>query len=89
MAEKKAIVTGGAGFIGSHICDALLGRGFKVAVIDNLSSGKRRNLAPGATFYETDIRDKSVAKIFAGEKPNVMFHLAAQMDVRKSVEDPA
>lgn len=89
MAENRAIVTGGAGFIGSHICDALIERGFKVAVIDNLSSGKRRNLAPGARFYEADIRDKSVAKIFADEKPRVMFHLAAQMDVRKSVEDPA
>ncbi len=89
MPTKKAIVTGGAGFIGSHVSDALIERGFDVAVIDNLSSGKRRNLAPGATFYELDIRDKSVADIFAKEKPQYLFHFAAQMDVRKSVADPA
>jgi UDP-glucose 4-epimerase len=89
MPEKKAIVTGGAGFIASHISDELIRRGFAVAVIDNLSSGKRQNLAPEATFYEADIRDKSVADIFAKEKPQYLFHLAAQMDVRKSVADPA
>lgn len=89
MAEKRAIVTGGAGFIASHISDALIERGFHVAVIDNLSSGKRQNLAPSAAFYEVDIRDKSVADIFATEKPDYLFHLAAQMDVRKSVADPA
>jgi len=89
LARPKAIVTGGAGFIGSHVCDALLGRGFDVAVIDNLSTGKRRNLPPDATFYETDIRDESVPGIFETEKPDYLFHLAAQMDVRKSVADPA
>lgn len=89
MAGKKAIVTGGAGFIGSHISDELISRGFEVVVIDNLSSGRRRNLAPAAKFYEVDIRDKSIADIFAKEKPQYLFHLAAQMDVRKSVADPA
>ncbi len=89
MAARKAVVTGGAGFIGSHICDALIERGFEVAVIDNLSSGKRRNLAPRAAFYQLDIRDKSIAAVFAKERPEVMFHLAAQMDVRRSVADPA
>ncbi len=89
MAAKKAIVTGGAGFIGSHVCDALIERGFEVAVIDNLSSGKLQNLAPGATFYQADIRDKSIAEIFAKEQPQYLFHLAAQMDVRRSVADPA
>ena len=89
MAGKNAIVTGGAGFIASHISDALIERGFHVAVIDNLSTGKKRNLAPDATFYEVDIRDESVAGIFEKEKPQILFHLAAQMDVRKSVEDPA
>ncbi|MFH1732198.1 MAG: NAD-dependent epimerase/dehydratase family protein [Planctomycetota bacterium] len=88
MSGKKAIVTGGAGFIGSHICDALIERGIEVAVIDNLSSGKKQNLAPDAAFYEVDIRDESVRDIFAKEKPNCLFHLAAQMDVRKSVADP-
>jgi len=88
LSGKKAIVTGGAGFIGSHICDALIERGIEVAVIDNLSSGKKQNLAPDAAFYEADIRDESVRDIFAKEKPNCLFHLAAQMDVRKSVADP-
>jgi len=81
-------VTGGAGFIGSHVCDALIERGIEVAVIDNLSSGKKQNLPPGAAFYETDVRDESVRDIFAKEKPNYLFHLAAQMDVRRSVADP-
>ena len=88
MSGKRAIVTGGAGFIGSHVCDALIERGIEVAVIDNLSSGKKQNLPPGAVFYETDIRDESVPGIFAKEKPNYLFHLAAQMDVRRSVADP-
>ncbi len=89
MAEKNALVTGGAGFIGSHIADALIERGYKVAIIDNLSSGKEQNLPPDATFYKTDIRDDEVADIFQEERPQMLFHLAAQMDVRKSVEDPA
>jgi len=89
LSDNKAIVTGGAGFIGSHVCDALIDRGFKVAVIDNLSTGKRRNLAPDAVFYEADIRDERVAEIFETERPQYLFHLAAQMDVRKSVSDPA
>jgi len=89
VAARKAVVTGGAGFIGSHVCDALLARGFEVAVLDDLSTGKRQNLPPGATFYEVDIRDASVADVFAKETPEVLFHLAAQMDVRRSVADPA
>ncbi|MFO7899885.1 MAG: GDP-mannose 4,6-dehydratase [Planctomycetota bacterium] len=89
MAEKKAMVTGGAGFIGSHIGDALIERGYEVAVIDNLSTGKEQNLPPDAAFYEIDIRDPSVAAIFEEEQPELLFHLAAQMDVRKSVADPA
>jgi len=88
LSGQKAIVTGGAGFIGSHICDALIERGIEVAVIDNLSSGRKQNLAPDAAFYEADVRDESVRDIFAKEKPNYLFHLAAQMDVRKSVADP-
>ena len=88
MADKKAIVTGGAGFIGSHICDALIERGIGVVIIDDLSSGKKQNLAPDVTFYETDIRDESIPGIFAKEEPDYLFHLAAQMDVRKSVADP-
>jgi UDP-glucose 4-epimerase len=89
VAERTAVVTGGAGFIGSHISDALIERGYRVVVIDNLSSGKTRNLAPSAVFYEMDIRDDGLEDVFATEQPEVMFHLAAQMDVRKSVSDPA
>ncbi len=87
------LVTGGAGFIGSNLVDALLARGDRVAVIDNLSSGKRSNLdgalAAGATLHEVDIRDHdAVEQAFAAAAPQVVFHLAAQIDVRKSVEDP-
>lgn len=89
MGERTALVTGGAGFIGSHICDALLERGFEVAVIDNLSTGKRQNLPAGVAFHELDIRDAKVHEVLAAVEPRYMFHLAAQMDVRKSVADPA
>ena len=88
------IVTGGAGFIGSHIVDALVGRGDHVTVIDNLSTGKRSNLASavrnGARLVEADVRDSgAVADIFRLARPNVVFHLAAQIDVRHSVDRPA
>jgi len=89
LGERTALVTGGAGFIGSHICDALLERGFEVAVIDNLSTGKRQNLPAGVAFHELDIRDAKVHEVLAAVEPRYMFHLAAQMDVRKSVADPA
>ena len=90
----RALVTGGAGFIGSNIVDALVARGDEVAIIDNLSSGKRENLtgalAAGAVLHEADIRDAAaVAGVFAAFKPEVVFHLAAQIDVRLSLEDPA
>ena len=89
----KTIVTGGAGFIGSHLVDALVGRGDEVLVIDDLSSGKRENLAGalegGARLEEVDIAD-SEAMMAAGEKfgPEAVFHLAAQIDIRRSVADP-
>jgi UDP-glucose 4-epimerase len=89
----NCLVTGGAGFIGSHVVDALVGRGDRVAVVDNLSSGRRQNLegalGRGATLHAADVRDAgALAEIFARERPEVVFHLAAQIDVRKSVEDP-
>ncbi|MBC8204313.1 MAG: NAD-dependent epimerase/dehydratase family protein [FCB group bacterium] len=85
----KAIVTGGAGFIASHVVDAYIKEGFKVAVIDNLSTGFRRNLNPQAEFYQVDIRDRDeINRIFEIEKPQIVNHHAAQMDVRRSVEDP-
>jgi UDP-glucose 4-epimerase len=88
------VVTGGAGFIGSNLVDALLARGDRVTVIDNLSTGKRANLeralAHGVLLNEADVRDaQAVAGIFAAAHPELVFHLAAQIDVRYSVENPA
>jgi UDP-glucose 4-epimerase len=88
------VVTGGAGFIGSNLVDGLVARGDRVAVIDNLSSGKRANLegalALGAELHEADVRDAgAISDIFAAVRPQLVFHLAAQIDVRRSVEDPA
>ena len=87
-------MTGGAGFIGSNIVDALVARGDEVTVVDDLSTGKRENLeqaiANGARLQEADIRDaEELADLFGEAKPEVVFHLAAQIDVRKSAADPA
>ena len=85
-----AIVTGGAGFIGSHVADALLERGDRVAVIDNLAGGRRDRLPAAAEFHEIDIRDAdAMRRVFDQVQPQAVFHLAAQADVRVSVEDPA
>ena len=82
------VVTGGAGFIGSHLAERFLREGWAVHVVDNLVSGKRENLAADATFHELDIRDAKAAELIASVEPDVVAHLAAQMDVRRSVEDP-
>ena len=88
--SPNAVVTGGAGFIGSHVVDAMLAEGFEVAVIDNLSTGRRENLNPRARFYEVDIRDAAaVRRVFEAERPAVVLHQAAQADVRASLVDPA
>ena len=89
-----ALVTGGAGFIGSNLVDQLLGRGHEVHVVDDLSSGKESNLeaalAAGAKLHTADIRDgDAMRELFGSVKPEVVFHLAAQIDVRVSVADPA
>jgi len=84
----KCLVTGGAGFIGSHLVDKLIKEGHKVVVIDNLSTGRKENLNPKAKFYKIDICDLKISQIFKKEKPEVIFHYAAQIDVRKSVKDP-
>ncbi len=90
----RALVTGGAGFIGSNLVDALLERGDEVTIVDDLSSGREQNmkqaLAKGARLERADIRDGARMKeLFAAAKPEVVFHLAAQADVRVSIEDPA
>jgi UDP-glucose 4-epimerase len=90
----NCVVTGGAGFIGSHLVDALIERGDRVAVLDDLSSGKRENLAGalqrGATLHAADVRSGAdLSAVFAAERPEVVFHLAAQVDVTWSVRDPA
>jgi UDP-glucose 4-epimerase len=90
----RALVTGGAGFIGSNLVDALLGRGDAVTVVDDLSTGRRENLdaalAAGAELVELDIRDAAaLTELAATRQPEIVFHLAAQIDVRRSIEDPA
>jgi UDP-glucose 4-epimerase len=90
----RALVTGGAGFIGSNLVDALVAPGHPVTVLDDLSTGKRENLdaavAAGAELVEADVRDAAaVREVVAGASPEVVFHMAAQIDVRKSAADPA
>jgi UDP-glucose 4-epimerase len=84
----RAIVTGGAGFIGSHVVEALLARGDDVTVVDDLSSGKRENVPEGARLVAADVRE-GLEAVFREARPEVCFHLAAQVDVRVSVERPA
>ena len=85
----KTLVTGGAGFIGSHVVDALLSAGHAVAVLDDLSSGSRENLPAGVPLHEVDIRDTAaVAEVFASEQPDAVCHQAAQMSVSRSVREP-
>lgn len=84
----KILVTGGAGFIASHVVDLLIAHGHSVAIVDDLSTGRRANLNPAARFYQLDIRDPHLAEIFEQERPEVVDHHAAQIDVRRSVADP-
>jgi len=86
--SQRVLVTGGAGFIGSHVCDVFLSHGWSVEIIDNLSSGKRENVAAGATFHEVDIRSADAARLVTEGEFDVIVHLAAQIDVRRSVDDP-
>jgi UDP-glucose 4-epimerase len=84
----KVLVTGGVGFIGSHVVDLLLDNGFQVVVVDNLSSGTLRNLNPAATFYHMDIRSPQLIEVFKNERPDFVSHHAAQIDVRNSISNP-
>ena len=89
----RSLVTGGSGFIGSNLVDALLARGDEVTVVDDLSTGRRENLdealGAGAELVEADIRDgEAMADLAQQRKPELIFHLAAQIDVRRSVAEP-
>lgn len=85
----KIVVTGGAGFIASHVADAYVQLGHEVVILDDLSRGKRENINPQCRFYECDIRDRdTVARVFRDEKPQIVNHHAAQMDVRRGVKEP-
>lgn len=84
----KILVTGGAGFIGSHVVDRYVAQGHQVVVVDNLSTGRGEFVNPRATLHVADIRSPRLAKIFDAERPEAVNHLAAQMDLRRSVVDP-
>lgn len=84
----KILVTGGAGFIASHVVDLYIEKGYEVVVLDDLSSGHERNINPSAKFYKFDIRNPRLIDIFEKEKPDFINHHAAQIDVRRSVSEP-
>jgi UDP-glucose 4-epimerase len=84
----KILVTGGAGFIGSHVVELFLDKGYEVVILDDLSTGRESNLDPRAKFYKMDIRSPEVRGVFEAERPDFISHHAAQMDVRRSVAQP-
>lgn len=84
----KVLVTGGAGFIGSHIVDRLIEQSYDVVIIDNLSTGKFENIHAKVKMYQIDITSEQVKEVFAIEKPNFVIHQGAQIDVQKSLKDP-
>jgi UDP-glucose 4-epimerase len=86
---KRALVTGGAGFIGSHVADIYLANGYEVTIIDNFASGRRENIPAAAEFHELDVASPEAAALVREGRFDVISHLAAQIDVRKSVADPA
>ena len=87
MADK-VLVTGGAGFIGSHVVDAMLGEGYEVVVVDSLESGGRENLNSDVQVLETDLRDPALAQVFQEHQPRYVCHLAAQASITKSIRGP-
>ncbi|MFN8496832.1 MAG: NAD-dependent epimerase/dehydratase family protein [Anaerolineae bacterium] len=84
----RVMVTGGAGFIGSHVVDAFLEQGHAVCVVDDLSTGRAANVNPAARFYDVDIRGADLAEVFAVERPDVVSHQAARANVRESLDKP-
>jgi UDP-glucose 4-epimerase len=85
---SKIMVTGGAGFIGSHVVELFVSKGYEVVIVDDLSTGRASNLHPAARFYKMDIRDPKIREVFEIERPDFISHHAAQMDVRRSVAQP-
>lgn len=85
---KNILITGGAGFIGSNLADKLIELGHNVTIVDNLATGSKENINKKAKFYRLDIKDKKIEKVFKKEKPEIVFHYAAQISVRDSVKDP-
>ncbi|MGV8168866.1 MAG: NAD-dependent epimerase/dehydratase family protein [Candidatus Nanoarchaeia archaeon] len=90
MIKKKVLITGGAGFIGSHLVDSLIRRGYSVIVVDNFSTGKKEHVNKKAKLYEVDIvkEAEKISDVFSSEKPDIVIHAAAQVMLRKSLEDP-
>jgi len=88
LKNKKILVTGGAGFIGSHTVDALIEKGANVIIVDNLVTGRKENLNPKAKFYKLNIADSKIERIFKKEKPEIIYHFAFNVLVPKSVENP-
>jgi len=86
--SSRICVTGGAGFIGSHVAEALVGRGHRVIILDDLSSGRRSNVPAGAELVVLDVRSREAAALLVDRGVEILIHHAAQMDVRRSVEDP-
>ena len=84
----KVMVTGGAGFIGSHLVDALIERGYQVVVVDDLSTGRMENVNPAAAFYQVSICSPELQRILADERPELVNHQAAQTVIQKSMDDP-
>lgn len=84
----KAVVTGGAGFIGSHLVEELLAEQFEVHIIDNLISGKQKHVNPQAIFHLADISSEQIKPLIVDIRPDVVFHLAAQADVQRSIQNP-